>query len=817
MLTSVAWQDVRMSGRRPATSIAIIGMAARFPEADDVEAYWTTLVNAVESISRGTNAAAATGAVSVGAGFVPAVARVRNIDLFDADYFRIPPAEAVIMDPQHRVLLEVAVTALEDAGYHAVADKTIGVFVGCGENYYLRDFVLPHERRDNPAANAEHLKANGTDTRILAANEKDFLAARIAFKLGLTGPSVTVQATCATSLTAVALACTALAAGDCDIALAGGVSLLMPDMAGYVYSSGGILSADGRCRPFDAGASGTVPGSGAALVVLRRDDDATADRDHRRAVIRGWAINNDGGSRAGFTAPSATGQQAVIQAALAHAGVAADDVGYVETHGTATPIGDPVEFESLRRVFATGTRSGECVLGAVKSNIGHADAAAGIAGLIKAALAAERATIPATLHFESPNPEVDLAGSPFTVRSETRPWTGGAPRVAGVSAFGLGGNNAHVVLQAADSRPPAGSARPGQAIVLSARTEAELRELRSAMAGRLRRRSDLSRAELADVAFTLAVGRPHFEYRWSTCVSDGAELLARLALPATPPRPALRWSLSIHGTYQQIAVAGRRLAADEPLVRAALTELGAVAVAGEQAGDEESDLRLAALTALSITRVLSRLGLTFARIDMPRWAAPVQAFVSGGADAGLLDQALHDCTPDGDVGDARAGTGRILAGPAFDLGETIGFAWARSALVDWSGYFAVEERGRVPLPSYPFSRRRHWLPRIAPHAPEPTRQAGPEPATRTTDVRRTVEAVWRDVLGLDAIDHEAHFVDDLAGDSMYAVEIGARLREILHVEVPLDLPYVAPTIDSATHYIESHLLGSATDQKPADN
>ena len=322
-----------------APPIAVIGMAARFAGADNVEQYWTNLVEGVESTSRH----ASDGVVpeSGGSGrFVRSVAKVDNIESFDADYFRIQPTEAVIMDPQQRVLLEVAAEALDDAGYAGEHDSVVGVFVGSGENHYFREYVAPAEARAGRAG----------DVRITLANEKDFLAPRLAFKLGLSGPAITVQTGCATALSAVALACSALAAGDCDIALAGGVSLLMPDVDGYTYTEGGILSADGRCRAFDAGASGTIPGSGAGIVVLRRESDALADRDHRRAVIRGWALNNDGGSRGGFTVPNIDGQEAVIRAALARADIKPDQVGYVETHGTGTAIGDPIEFEALRRV-----------------------------------------------------------------------------------------------------------------------------------------------------------------------------------------------------------------------------------------------------------------------------------------------------------------------------------------------------------------------------------------------------------------------------------------------------------------------------------
>lgn len=802
-----------MNDSQSARSIAVIGMAGRFPGASDVERYWQNLLGGVQSI---THAAAVHGSPDqedVVPRFVPSVAKVSDIELFDAEYFRIPPAEAVLIDPQHRVLLEVAAVAMQDAGYDAARHERVGVFVGCGENYYLRDHVEPHEPNGGHAGDAFPPSASGTDVRILSANEKDFLAARIAFKLGLTGPSVTVQATCATGLTAVALACSALIAGDCDIALAGGVSLVMPDMDGYTYSVGGIFSADGRCRPFDAAASGTVPGSGAALVVLRREADARACRDWRHAVIRGWAVNNDGGSRAGFTAPGVAGQCAVIQAAMARAGASPDDIGYVETHGTATPIGDAVEIEALRMVFASRARDAPpLVLGAVKPNIGHADAAAGIAGLIKAVHVVERGMIPPTLHFRSASPDLGLESSPFRVSTEPTPWQGSARRLAGVSAFGLGGNNAHVVIEEPAPLPAADAVRPRQVITLSARTEAELLRMRSNLADWMQDRQPLTAAELADMAYTLACGRRQFEYRWATCVADSATLLAELRTPALSARPVLRWSLHIHGSVSDHAARGRRRVAEEPLVRAALVDL-----AGDSDLDDRPDLPAAVLSALAAVRVLNRLGLRFGRVEAPGWARPAVDWLDGGARRSTLDQAIDACRESGDEGDqgtAGARPGHLLVGPDFDVVAAVGHAWSRGAAIDWSQYFAAESRSRIPLPAYPFSRRRYWLER-APRQPAPaTGDPTAADGQAVGDVIGKVAAVWQSVLGLDGIDHDAHFIDELSGDSMYAVEIGARLGEIFHLDVPIDLPFIAPTVASTAKFIEDAFASAIPGHHP---
>ncbi|MFJ8716845.1 beta-ketoacyl synthase N-terminal-like domain-containing protein [Streptomyces violaceus] len=789
---------VQMLQKPPcAPPIALIGLAARFAGAESVEQYWTNLVEGVESSNRPTgDEDGPEGGVRNGQ-FVRAVAQVGDIESFDADYFRIQPTEAIVMDPQQRVLLEVAAEALEDAGYAGEHDSVCGVFVGSGENHYFREYVAPTEARAGRSG----------DVRITLANEKDFLAPRLAFKLGLNGPAITVQTGCATALTAVALACSALAAGDCDIALAGGVSLLMPDVNGYTYTDGGILSADGRCRAFDAKASGTIPGSGAGVVVLRRESDARADRDHRRAVIRGWAVNNDGGSRGGFTVPNIDGQEAVIRAALGRADVKPDQVGYVEAHGTGTAIGDPVEFEALRRVFATPGRpaGSPLTLGAVKPNIGHTDAAAGVAGLIKAALAVERATIPGTLHFRSPNPEIDLDSTPFALTSETLPWDTEGPRIAGVSSFGLGGSNAHVVLESAPAAPAASTPRSRHVLALSARSDDELSRMRERLADRLDAAAPADDAALADIAYTLGVGRTRFARRWAAVVADSDEAVAQLRAPVEADRPTARWALAIHGTAEELAAMGERLLATEPLLHSALTDLtGGVELRGlapERAG---------ALAALGVARALLGLGLTFARVDGPKWARPAVQWLAAGADTASLEAALDACTADSDAGSVREGAGRIVVGPSFDLAGVAAAAWRAGVAVDWAAYYGDESRGRVPLPTYPFTHRRFWLER--PAAQKDLLPNSPQVPTRadTVNITEFVERVWLDVLGVERIAHDAHFLDGLGGDSLHAVEIGARLNEELGLELPIDLPFIAPTIEATSTYIEQALATEKT-------
>ncbi|MDP9120250.1 MAG: polyketide synthase, partial [Acidobacteriota bacterium] len=422
-------------------------MAGRFPGAPDLAQFWRNLCEGVESISRLTPeqlaAAGVDPALAADPSYVPAAALLPGTDLFDASFFQYTPRDAELLDPQQRLFLECAWEALEDAGCDPERlAGTIGVYAGASLPSYLLFQLLPQAQ--------EFLGPAGA-TQTVIGNDKDFLTTRVSYKLNLTGPSIDVQTACSTSLVAVALACQSLLNYQCDVALAGGVSVRIPQEQGYLYEENGILSPDGHCRPFDVAARGTVSGSGVGIVVLKRLEEALADGDTIRAVIRGTAINNDGAAKVGFTAPSVAGQAEVIALAQALAGVAPETIGYVEAHGTATSMGDPIEMRALHQAFAkaSGPRP-FCAIGSVKSNIGHLDAAAGIAGLIKAVLALEHGAIPPSLHFTRLNPKIDTADSPFFVNPVLRPWKrGGRPRRAGVSCFGVGGTNAHVVLEEA--------------------------------------------------------------------------------------------------------------------------------------------------------------------------------------------------------------------------------------------------------------------------------------------------------------------------------------------------------------------------------
>ncbi|MBL8324565.1 MAG: amino acid adenylation domain-containing protein, partial [Rubrivivax sp.] len=562
--------------------IAIVGMAGRFPGARTVEEFWRLLDEGREAIRffRPEELdAAIPPALKGDAQYVAARGVVDDIDLFDAGFFGISPREAELMDPQQRVFLELAWECLERAGQ--VPEKTagpIGVWCGMYNASYFQRHVLAHPDK----------VARVGEFQVMLANEKDYIATRTAHKLGLTGPAVSVHTACSTSLVAIAQAFDALRAGHCTLALAGGSSLTCPPMSGYLYQEGSMLSPDGHTRSFDADAQGTVFSDGAAVVALKRLSDALADGNTIHAVILGVGINNDGADKASFTAPSVGGQAAVIASALDHAGIDARSISYVETHGTATPLGDPVEVAALTQAFRRHTpEAGFCAIGSLKSNTGHMVIAAGAAGVIKTAMALAHERLPASINYRAPNPKIGFEGSPFVVQAERAVWPRGAqPRRAGVSSFGVGGTNAHVVLEEAPPPAPRGHGQGPQLLRLSARTSSALQVQCDHLAAHLESHPDI---ELADAARTLEVGRREFAQRTFVVAGSTASAVAELrsaegarararTLPAAEPSIIFAFP----GQGAQYPGMGRELHATWPEFRAAFDECLA-ALAGHTA------------------------------------------------------------------------------------------------------------------------------------------------------------------------------------------------------------------------------------------
>lgn len=556
-----------------ANAVAIIGMAGRFPGANDLDTFWRKLRDGVESIDTITDdelrQAGVDEATLADPHYVKVAALLQGMEMFDAEFFDILPREAEVMDPQHRLFLEAAWEALEHAGYAPRSyPGSIGLYAGTAISNYLFANVL-----SNP-----QMMASLGDRHVVMVNDKDFLCGRVSYELDLRGPSVVVQTACSTSLVAVHMACQAVLNSECDIALAGGVSIQTLEKVGYHHAEGGLLSADGHCRPFAADASGIVCGNGLGIVALKRLADARAAGDTIHAIVRGSAINNDGKDKASFTAPSVSGQSAVIREAQVVAGVPAESISYIEAHGTGTFIGDPIEISALTQAFAEETdRRQFCAIGSLKSNMGHLDIAAGVAGLIKTVMCLKHRQLPPSLHCATPNPHIDFASSAFFVNATLRDWPASeGPRRAGVSSFGIGGTNAHVIVEEAPAHASLRSAQPCHMLQLSAKTPAALDAAVRRLADHLEQHPEL---EPADVAHTLRVGRQSFSFRRAVSCRTLADAVDGLRQPVLPQRaqslpggesPPVVFLFPGGGT--QYLDLGKELYQFEPVFRAVIDE-----------------------------------------------------------------------------------------------------------------------------------------------------------------------------------------------------------------------------------------------------
>lgn len=854
--------------------VAIIGMAGRFPDAADVAQLWKNLAAGRCSVRQFTDEELLSAGVSeaevASPNYVKASPVFPDIDLFDAGYFDLPPAEAAIMDPQQRLLLECASAALDDAGYpgEKYAGR-IGVFVGKGTNFYLYEHLIGNQ---GLALNADMLG-------VLSLNEPDYAATLVSYKLGLTGPSLSINTACSTSLVAVHTACQSLINNkECEIAVAGGVTLASTvSPSGYTHIEGHITSPDGYCRAFADDANGCVFGSGVGLVVLKPLQRALEDRDGIYAVIKGSAINNDGASKLGFTAPSARGQAGVIADALRQADCSADSIQAVEAHGTGTNLGDPLEIEGLRAVFGGPRGSHErCAIGSIKTNIGHLGSAAGVAGLIKIVQALRHRQLPPSLHATTPSRKINFRDSPFHVNSELREWPAPAcgARRAGVSSFGVGGTNAHVIVEEAPEPVPAATSSSDELLVLSARSESALRETARNLAQALQ--ADGSRS-LADVAFTLQVGRKAHEWR-SAVICRSIETATRLLQPDSlvmceyqrqhTPQVVLLFS----GQGMELSRAVRCWYAQAPAFKAAFDRCAAAFV--ERAAFDLRELLQAPETTLEDYRqslsTRQFRGLQFAsefalaslwlalgikpaallgvglgeevaacigeglpleealrRLDAANGAInPEQvrsvieraASVSGSIllsvgpcqelMAGMRSMAIEPSRHVASAGDLRGNENAHEA-----LLDRVSRLWMRGVEIDWRQLHTGRTPRRISLPSYPFERSRHWIPRsatnrvgpaalvrgqqhAATNAPQavaaPLVQAAPTPVS-AEDIQALLEEIWSAVLGVQSVGVNDNFFD-LGGNSVMATRVFARVRRELGVELPLSKMFEFATV-----------------------
>ena len=631
------------SERAPVDSgadIAITGMAGQFPGSRDVDELWRNLRDGKECVTWFTQeellAAGEDPELIADPAYVPAAAVLDDIELFDAGFFGYPAHEAALMDPQQRLFLENSWHALEDAGIDPDrAPGLVGVFAGSQMSTYMIYNLIQHK----------DLVAGAGKLALGLGNDKDSLTSRVSHTLGLTGPSMGVQAYCATSLVAVSVACNSLLTGECDVALAGGVAVEVPHRVGYLYAPGGTSSPDGRCHAFDEKGEGTPHGTGNGLgvVVLRRLADAVEDGDRIYGVIRGWAVNHDGAAKAAWVAPGVHGQAGVVAEALAAAGLEPGDVDYLEAHGTGTALGDTIELSALQQVF-TDT---PLALGSVKPNLGHLDRAAGVTGLIKVALSLSHEEIPPTINHTRPSAQLARAGGRMEVVTETRPWPRGErPRRAGVSAFGLGGANAHVVVEEAPSLPRADRLPPRdrQVLVWSARTEAAA----DATGERLAALLSSSDTDLADVAFTLQTGRRVFAHRRAVVASssDAADALASRVLRRTDAHVGRPVRFEFTG---DIPEADENLYRTEPHYRDAFDEC------------------------LDHGRALGRL--------LEHWGVRTD----------------------------MSGEPVVVTLPGDGAEDALAQLWLAGAGIDWRAYHEGRGPRKVSVPRYSFQRTRHWI------------------------------------------------------------------------------------------------------------
>jgi acyl transferase domain-containing protein/pimeloyl-ACP methyl ester carboxylesterase len=823
-------------------AIAVIGMAGRFPGAPDVDAYWRNLISGAESIAALSKSEALAAGCDVtppgGSKWIGAASTIEGIEEFDAEYFGISRVEAEIMDPQQRVLLECAVNTFDSAGYDPRSfDGAVGVYVGLGFSTYLAD---------NIGSRADIMETYGR-LQLLHGNDRDFGPTRISYYLNLRGPSMAISSACSTSLVAIHQACTALLSFECDLALAGAAKIDVSARRGYLHREGGIVSADGHCRPFDARASGTVFGSGAGLVLLRRYEDAVKARDNIHAVIIGSSVNNDGSDKVGYAAPGIRGPANVIAEALAMAEASSDTIGYVEANGAATPMGDAAEIAALADAFArTGNGRGtpSCAIGSVKANIGHLDAAAGVAGFIKTVQALKHREIPPCLHFEALSPQIQLEGGPFHINSAPLKWTSGRlPRRAGVSAFGIGGTNAHIVLEEAHARPersPAG--RPLDVLTLSGHKPEALELSRARFAQFL---AAPGAPPFADICATSNIGRAHHRYRMAVVAGEAIAASNMLAEAADAGKARL-----LQGVARNMPRIRFQM---DPLSPQQATRLGAC----EDAPQAFRQAWRSCEPYLSCDRARTTIFAAYYAIAATWRAWKICPDEIGGTSIGILaaecafahrkldgiDRLLAELSPDDGAPAAtqaaQNGVTVMHLGHRMGLKDTrvsqhiddehhglsaqflLGLAklYVLGCEIDWKAVNSDRPHNRVELPAYPFIRKRYWIDRAAPGAspPQTPRVDARRGHVMQSEVERQLLSWFDDARTrpAEAFD-EHHLIAGYGIDSLHLLQLMTRISRHYGIDLSISELADVETIEDLARLIVHKANGAATpDTTPA--
>jgi acyl transferase domain-containing protein len=858
--------------------IAIIGMDGRFPGAESIEELWDKIKRGVNLISAGTDNSDGGSGVPSDNTFIKVNTSIDNIELFDAGFFGFTNREAEIMDPQHRIFMESAWRSLESAGYNPDSYKgNIALYAGCNISTYLINNLLPNQ----------DLIDSINEIQIMVGNDKDHLATQTAYRLNLKGPCMAVQTSCSTSLVAVHLACESLLNGQCDMALAGGVTVKIPQAGGYKYHTGGLVSADGRCHTFDANASGTVYSNGVGIVVLKRFNDAISDRDNIYAVIKGCAVNSDGADRVGYTAPGVKGQFSVITEALEVAGVDISTIGYLEAHGTGTPLGDVIEMEALSNAFRAYTnKKGFCAIGSIKTNIGHTEMASGVTGLIKAALSVKYGIIPPSLNFEEPNPDINWTDSPFYVNTVVSEWKSGeVPRRAGVSSFGLGGTNAHVVIEETPIYMHSDKGPDCEVMVLSAKTLQALKTYCLSLADYLEENRDIS---IHDAVFTLKVGRKVFEHRCAVPFETRRGLID--SLKEIYDRPGMIVENILY-KLPAVFVFEENLRFDLDLVIRLYNELEKFKMHMDKCIEaldvlgmndlREIIFRPQAHNSKNVNNIaVFAIQYSFARMWIDLGIHPINMYgygighLSAAAVSHDMDlkecfeaiacENVTDCNYWRDVvanknayGSKKAesnkddlylnissikvykgkhspenpGVGLNIPnnGGALSLilGK-IGELWLAGCEIDWDKYYSGQKRVRVPLPTYPFERKRYWIEAQSIQNREDPVNNGKMQLSclsreglssqfipPSNDIEIEIAQIWEQQLGVSQIGIEDDFFE-LGGYSLLGASIINRINTAFTVALYLRDLFENPTISKLAECITEKLILNMDDEKFED-
>lgn len=830
--------------------IAIIGYAGRFPGAANVREFWRNLCAGKESVLPLSDADLVAAGVSEKwiqhPNYVKAEAPLSGYDRFDAAFFGYGAREALLMDPQQRIFLESCWEALEDAGYDSERlDALTGVYAGAGASNYSFEYLYPNRKQLGHAGGFE----------LGVGNSPSSLTARVSHKLNLRGPSIAVQTACSTSLVAVHLALQSLLSQECDLALAGAVFLNLPAQVGYVYEVDGILSPDGHCRAFDHQAQGTIFGSGVGVVVLKRLRDAIADGDSIRAVIKGSAVNNDGALKAGFTAPNQQAQAGVVMEALAAAGVEAGSISYVEAHGTGTALGDPIEIAALKKAFGNGAGPDSCAIGSVKTNIGHLDAAAGMAGLLKTVLALEHRALPPSLNYERLNPNIDFDNSPFFVNTTLRDWTTNyGPLRAGISSFGLGGTNGHVIVEEAPVSTRRDDPRTWVLIPLAAKSPAALEMSATQTAAFL---DENARPQLLnDLGYTYQVGRRQWGYRRfavSNNAGDASHQLrtadAEIVLEPVSARnvafifpgdadflelagviysgePAFRdhvarcvsaweshFGIKCPVDFSDTTPLDGKMPEDgrgivlfffEYAIAKTLIEWGVVPglLIGYGVGQIVADCIRGSVTLLdAFDLLLKRSGDAYGASFSAEALATLNTDTQLAVEIGCSPEQRSTFLSDQVISLSRSNIGRG------HIHYVLGKLWANGANVDWNSYASRHRRQRVSAPTYPFERKRHWVDQELKASVRTARQPDAKIASGTSLAstereEEKVKELFQKLLAVAEVGPDDSFTE-LGGDSLLATQLTSRLRDTFGVIIPLREILAAPTISGVVRLLKA--------------